>query len=1001
MKVLNFQVEIGAGGPQGYEVTLRGPDGAETAALSKLPLRPDELRRLAARVPDAVLSSSAQLRRTVSAEERPVQELGRLLFDALLPGDGRALFAAARHRATQEERQLRMVLRVRPPELAGLPWEFLYDDGQGSYVCPTTPLVRHPQVAAPQRPLRVAPPLRVLCMAARPDDLEPLALSTERQRLHSALAGLEQEGLIELGWTAGETWRDLRTALRRTGEGQWHVFHFIGHGGFDATAQEGTLALADEEGGTYHLGAENLTMVLEGMPSLRLVVLNACETGRSSALDPFSSVAGALMRRGVPAALAMQFPISDRAAVEFSRTFYEGLAHRLPVDAAVTEARQAIRLTLPGTLEWGTPVLYMRSLDGLLFDLRDSPRAEAREQAQADSRELHDLYVQGLAALYTRRWDDAVAAFRAVVAQDGTYKDSRARLAEVLRSRRLEALFAAGTGAAEFGHWAAAVEHLEAVVAAEPGYRDAGRRLEEARQQLARTALRAEIADLHSAGQWEAVLAVGERLARLSPQDADPDGLVTRAARELGAVASDRETGEEKPSTRHGEQDEAQAPDVDAQATVVMPGSVPVEPPDRNLLPGVGDEPARWVRGFEPEPGQVRGAPARPGASRAEDSRRAGGARAEPATKPDEPVRPPQQQPRPERKPQPQQKSQPQPQPQLQPQPQQKPQAAPGGSGSRPQDVVLSEWPHPTAFAFSRDGSRVAVGYEGRRAVVADLGGNLLAHVRHPVAWQSTFAAAKRAGAPVTSVALTPDGNHLATAVGPVVRIWSVAREAELQQLKFDDEVRAMVFSPSGHRVVFATASGTAYVWNTRTASTQVRMDLGTCPYRMNCAPGGLRMVTAGPDGARVWNIASGERLAEIASGTEVLDAVFSPDGTTLATGGADSGAGIFDTRSGAEVLRLTGTGSVSRVAYDREGGRLLTVVGLTVRMWDTTTGEALAGHRYTPDWFVHAVAFGPDRQARALARTRDALWLRRVGDGARDAHWPSGTGGGGRDDAP
>ncbi|MFF3710208.1 CHAT domain-containing protein [Streptomyces phaeochromogenes] len=584
MKVLNFQVEIGAGGPQGYEVTLRGPDGAETAALSKLPLRPDELRRLAARVPDAVLSSSAQLRRTVSAEERPVQELGRLLFDALLPGDGRALFAAARHRATQEERQLRMVLRVRPPELAALPWEFLYDDGQGSYVCPTTPLVRHPQVAAPQRPLRVAPPLRVLCMAARPDDLEPLALSTERQRLHSALAGLEQEGLIELGWTAGETWRDLRTALRRTGEGQWHVFHFIGHGGFDATAQEGTLALADEEGGTYHLGAENLTMVLEGMPSLRLVVLNACETGRSSALDPFSSVAGALMRRGVPAALAMQFPISDRAAVEFSRTFYEGLAHRLPVDAAVTEARQAIRLTLPGTLEWGTPVLYMRSLDGLLFDLRDSPRAEAREQAQADSRELHDLYVQGLAALYTRRWDDAVAAFRAVVAQDGTYKDSRARLAEVLRSRRLEALFAAGTGAAEFGHWAAAVEHLEAVVAAEPGYRDAGRRLEEARQQLARTALRAEIADLHSAGQWEAVLAVGERLARLSPQDADPDGLVTRAARELGAVASDRETGEEKPgtrhgeeepSTRHGEQDEARAPDVDAQATVVMRGPSP------------------------------------------------------------------------------------------------------------------------------------------------------------------------------------------------------------------------------------------------------------------------------------------------------------------------------------------------------------------------------------------------------------------------------------------
>lgn len=320
-------------------------------------------------------------------EEQPVHQLGRLLFDALLTGDGLALLVASRHGAMQRGEQLRMVLRVGPPELAGLPWEFLFDTSEDGYLCLTTPLIRHPQVLSPVRRLRVVPPLRILCMIARPDDQEALAAHVEQQRLQRALAGLEAEGRIELGWVAGQTWRDLRDAVRRHERagtapvglgGPWHVFHFIGHGGFDAVAQDGTLTLASEDGGTFHLGAEKLATVLGGHPSLRLVVLNACDTGRASALDPFSSVAGALMRKGIPAVLAMQYPISDQAAIECSRTFYEGLAHQLPVDAAVMEARQSIWVSLPGSLEWGTPVLYTRSLDGYLFDLTGTEQTPGR-----------------------------------------------------------------------------------------------------------------------------------------------------------------------------------------------------------------------------------------------------------------------------------------------------------------------------------------------------------------------------------------------------------------------------------------------------------------------------------------------------------------------------------------------------------------------------------------------------------------------------------------------
>ena len=79
------------------------------------------------------------------------------------------------------------------------------------------------------------------------------------------------------------------------------------------------------------------------------------------------------MRRGLPAVVAMQYEISDRAAIEFVQTFYKAVADGLPVDTAVAEARVAMSLALPETLEWGTPVLYMKAQDGRVFTVQDVP----------------------------------------------------------------------------------------------------------------------------------------------------------------------------------------------------------------------------------------------------------------------------------------------------------------------------------------------------------------------------------------------------------------------------------------------------------------------------------------------------------------------------------------------------------------------------------------------------------------------------------------------------
>jgi tetratricopeptide (TPR) repeat protein len=372
MQYLDFDLEIGPGAGREYPVTARSSAG-ETHLTMRFPFDEFALQSRLKDLQIALLRSANLHRRVLSEEEQAVQDFGHDLFEAVLNGDALALFDTSRAQAAQAGLSgVRLRLRIQAPELAALPWEYLYDPRQGEYVCLSrgTPLVRYPETAQPIQPLTVQPPLRILGMISNPSDLDTLDVGREKERMQQALAALQESGLVELTWLAGQTWQDVQEAMWG---GPWHIFHFIGHGGFDPRSEEGVLALADESGKTSLLSATHLGRLLANHSALRLVVLNACEGGKSSSRDLFSSAAATLARRGIPAVLAMQYEITDQAAIQLTRTFYRALAHGLPVDAAVTEARTAISLSAAQTLEWGTPVLYLRAPDGLLFDLAAQP----------------------------------------------------------------------------------------------------------------------------------------------------------------------------------------------------------------------------------------------------------------------------------------------------------------------------------------------------------------------------------------------------------------------------------------------------------------------------------------------------------------------------------------------------------------------------------------------------------------------------------------------------
>jgi hypothetical protein len=369
MRYFDFAVEISAGNGTTYPVqVLRSPDGSAQGHM-RLPFDAGELQRWREDLHPEGDRFQAHYRQVLLEKEQQAKAFGKRLFRALFTGEileryEQSLLQARR----QHEQGLRLRLRVTAPELAVLPWEYLCDPKPpGDYLClnRTTPIVRSLEIAQPA-PLQLDPPLRILVMASSPSNLDPLDTTQEQQRIDEALASLQTKGIVELRWMEGQTWRDLQNELR---DGPWHGLHFIGHGGFTPEVGEGVLAFAQENGTADLLTATQVGRLLAGYPSLRLVMLNACEGAHGDERALFASPAAALASRGIPAVVAMQYDITDWAAREWTRTFYEMLAEGLPVDAAMVEARLALNMALGDSLEWATPVLYLQAADGMLFDL--------------------------------------------------------------------------------------------------------------------------------------------------------------------------------------------------------------------------------------------------------------------------------------------------------------------------------------------------------------------------------------------------------------------------------------------------------------------------------------------------------------------------------------------------------------------------------------------------------------------------------------------------------
>jgi hypothetical protein len=374
----NFDLLFEAGIDEGYRVRVVASPAGEATGTFLPPFTEAEFRELLRRIsgPDR------RQRRLESDRHQTARLLGDGLFQALFAEDVGRCYRASLGEVERRGEGLRIRLRLSDvPELIEVPWELLHDPQSDAFLALSvwTPIVRYLELPVPIKSVSATPPLRILVMISQPPSLPLLDVETEWGRLQQAVGEIEAEGLVSVTRLPDATLMSLQRALR---DDEFHIFHFVGHGGYDSGHDDGILVLEDGAGGERMASGRDLGAFLRDQRSLRLVVLNSCSGATTSRADPFTGAAQSLVLAGMPSVVAMQSPISDPAAISFTSEFYSAIGHRHGVDTAIGEARRAM-FGLGNDTEWATPVLYMRAPDGAIFDIAPAPPGSKPKPAPA------------------------------------------------------------------------------------------------------------------------------------------------------------------------------------------------------------------------------------------------------------------------------------------------------------------------------------------------------------------------------------------------------------------------------------------------------------------------------------------------------------------------------------------------------------------------------------------------------------------------------------------
>ncbi|MGQ0570962.1 MAG: CHAT domain-containing protein, partial [Armatimonadota bacterium] len=168
-----------------YRVEVDSPAG-QASATFRLPFSDLELENFLLRVG----RTRRATRRIDSPEVKAAKDFGQSLFDAVFTGELRGVLRSSIEESRRQGGGLRIRLRLTDvPELADLPWEYLYNPALNRFLglSVSTPLVRYLDLPERIDPLLVSPPLKILVMISSPHDYPQLDVEREWTKLREAL----------------------------------------------------------------------------------------------------------------------------------------------------------------------------------------------------------------------------------------------------------------------------------------------------------------------------------------------------------------------------------------------------------------------------------------------------------------------------------------------------------------------------------------------------------------------------------------------------------------------------------------------------------------------------------------------------------------------------------------------------------------------------------------------------------------------------------------------
>jgi WD40 repeat protein len=260
--------------------------------------------------------------------------------------------------------------------------------------------------------------------------------------------------------------------------------------------------------------------------------------------------------------------------------------------------------------------------------------------------------------------------------------------------------------------------------------------------------------------------------------------------------------------------------------------------------------------------------------------------------------------------------------------------------------------------------------------------------------------------ASVCSVAFSPDGKTLAFVDARGLSLWDRGTAKEVLQLpppagqevvavtSAGTEVRRFVrgghyrataFAAGGKQVAAVDDGGLLWVWDAATGKELRRQpDITAWLESVAFAPDGSTFAACGTssDHLCLYDTATGKAhwLSDGSRQRGIHAAAFSPDGKTLATGGADYRVRLWDVATGQERKDLGGNeGGVGQFGLSADGKRVTSLAGDgMVRVWETATGRRLRAFTTKDAWssWGNQLAVSPDSRTLATAGEENAIRL-------------------------